>query len=492
MKNLILFSLLFIVACTAKEKNQGFISGDIEPGKIINGELSLETPKIYKVTIDSNSYVYGQVDQISVDVIVKIKDGDKVIKTFDGPGVGLENFMFETNKKAEYSIEVAPFEKDSGKYAIEIKLIEPIASSPEKRSDQVFYPFTGDEVPGGAVGVIKDGKLIFSKAYGMANLTYDIKFDLNTPSNIGSVTKQFTATAILLLEQQGKLSLEDDIRKHLPEIPDFGEVIKVKNLLNHTNGLWEIYNLMPITGWNGENVLLRSSIIDIIKKQDELQAKPGQEFNYNNTAFILLAEIVKRKTNTEFPKWVKENIFNPLEMNHSFVRDNPKAIIKNGTQGYVTDASGIKEAGDLAASYGAGGIYTIVGDLAKWMNNFDKATLGGKELIAKLVKQDTLNNGDTLSYGLGIGVDTYKGLKQYSHGGADIAHRAFISYFPEIKSGTIVLSNFGNFPIGQITEELNKAFLSEYFKEDEKEELKTEGIKVPMELLKKYVGKYLL
>jgi CubicO group peptidase (beta-lactamase class C family) len=492
MKNLIFLSFVFIIACTTNEKNKSYISGDIEPGKIINGELSLKTPKIYNITIDSSSYVYGIVDQISVDVVIKIKDGKKVIKTFDGPAEGIEYFMFESERQAEYSIEVAPFEKDSGKFSIELKLVEPIASLPEKRIDQLFYPFTGENVPGGAVGVVKDGELVFSKAYGMANLTYDVKFDINTPTNIGSVTKQFTATAILLLEQQGRLSLDDDIRKHLPEIPDFGKVIKIKNLLNHTNGLWEIYNLMPLTGWKGEDMLLRSSIIDIIQKQKELQASPGEEFNYNNTAFILLAEIVKRKTDIEFPQWVKENIFVPLEMNHSFVRDNPKAIIKHASQGYSVSKSGFKEAGDLDASYGAGGIYTTIGDLAKWINNFDKATLGGEELINKLVTQDTLNNGDTLSYGLGIGVNKYKGFKRYSHSGADIAHRAFISYFPEIKSGTIVLSNFSNFPIGNISEELNKIFLSEYFNNYEKEESNSEGVKVPLEILKKYTGRYML
>ncbi|MBT3385633.1 MAG: beta-lactamase family protein [Prolixibacteraceae bacterium] len=494
MKNLFFLALLFIAACTVTEKNKAFISGDIEPGTVIIDELAVKTPKIYTVTLDSNSFVYGVVNQISVDVIVKIKEGEKEIRTFDGPGEGVESFMFETTKQGEYSIEVAPFKKDSGKYTIELKIVEPIATIPEKRMDQLFDPYTGKNVPGGAVGVVKDGKLVFSKAYGIANLTYDIEFDINTPTNIGSVTKQFTATAILLLEQQGKLSLEDDIRKHLPELPDLGEVVKVKNLLNHTNGLWEIFNLMPITGWKGEDVLLRDQIIDIIQRQDELQAKPGEEFNYNNTAFILLAEIIKRKTDIEFPTFVKENVFEPLEMNNSFVRDNPKEIIKNASQGYVRDKVGFKEAGDLDASYGAGGIYTTVEDLAKWMNNFDVASLGGKELVAKLVTPDTLTNGDTLTYGFGIGVDKYKGLKRYSHGGADIAHRAFISYFPEINSGTIVLSNFGAIPLGAMVEEINKAFLGEYFNEESKSESnsKPDEVKVPMELLTKYSGKYLL
>ena len=147
--------------------------------------------------------------------------------------------------------------------------MEPLAATPEKKVGQLLYQYSNDYTPGAAVGVLKNGKLIFSKAYGMADLTNDIKFKIDAPSNIGSVTKQFTATAILLLEQQGKLSTEDDIRKYISELPEFEQVIKIKNLLNHTNGLWEVYNLMPVTGWKGEDVLLRDEIIKIISKQDK-------------------------------------------------------------------------------------------------------------------------------------------------------------------------------------------------------------------------------
>jgi len=494
MKYLFPFVFLLVISCTTIEKNKAFISGDIEPGSVIIDELSVKTPKQYAVMLDSGSFVYGEVDQISVDVVVNIKEGEKEIRTFDGPGEGIESFMFETTKKSEYTIEVAPFKKDSGKYSIELKVVDPIATIPEKRIDQLLYPYGGNEAPGGVVGVIKDGKLIFSKNYGKANLTHSINFDASTPTNIGSVSKQFTAMAILLLEQEGRLSTEDDIRKHIPEIPDFGDVIKIKNLLNHTTGLWEVYNLMPITGWKGEDKLIRSEILEMIKRQDKLQAKPGEEFNYNNTAFILLAEVVKRTSGTEFPQWVKENIFEPLDMKHSYVRDNPKEIIKNASQGYVIGKSGYDQAGDLDAAYGAGAIYTTVEDLSKWINNFDKATLGGEKLIAKLVSRDTLNNGDTISYGFGISVGELNGLKEYSHGGADIAHRAFISYFPEINSGTIVLSNFAGFPVGKITQELRDGFLGDLFvsEDGEKEEKKSDEHKVDTELLTKYAGKYLL
>ena len=151
--------------------------------------------------------------------------------------------------------------------------MEPIATDPEKRVDQLVSFYSGD-APGAVVGVIKNGEMVFSKAYGKANITHGLNFELDMPTNIGSVSKQFTAMAILLLEKEGSLSLDDDVRKHIPELPDLGEVVKIKNLLNHTNGWREVYNLMPITGWKGEDVLLKEEVLNILKNQTELQALP--------------------------------------------------------------------------------------------------------------------------------------------------------------------------------------------------------------------------
>ena len=265
-----------------------------------------------------------------------------------------------------------------------------------ERAEQLFIPYSGEGIPGGVVGVIRDGKVIFSRAYGMADLTYGIPFEVNTPSNIGSVSKQFTAMAILLLEKDGKLSLDDDVRKYIPELPDLGQVVTLKNMLNHTNGFREVYNLMPMTGWKGEDVLLREEVIEILKRQEELQAAPGEEYNYNNSAFIMLAEIVERISGKTFPEFMEEHVFGPLGMSSTMVRPNPVTLVPGASQGYTADSTGFHEAGDLYASYGAGGIYTTVEDFSKWMGNFADPVVGDRELIARMVHRDTLNNGDTI------------------------------------------------------------------------------------------------
>ncbi len=490
MKYLPILFLILNLSCNTSQKVK--FSGDLQVGIEQSGSLEQEEIKSYQLQLDSGTYLYGYVNQVTVDVIVRLKDAEEeIVRSFDSPAKGPENFSFEIDKSGEYTLEVTPFEEGSGEYTILIKNAEPIATNTEKRVDQLMAFYSGD-APGVAVGVMQEGKMIFSKAYGKANLTHNLDFELDMPTNIGSVSKQFTAMAVLLLEKEGFLSLDDNVRDHIPELPDLGEVVTVKNILNHTNGWREVYNLMPITGWKGEDKLLKDEVLKILQKQTELQASPGDEYNYNNSAFIMAAGIVERISGKEFPEFVKENIFDPLGMTNSYVRRDPATIIPRATQGYSNGDYGFIESRDLDASYGAGGIYTTPGDLLKWLNNFEDPKVGGPEAIRKLVTPGILNNGDTMSYALGIGVGEYKGLKRYAHGGADIAHRAMLIYFPEIKSGVVTLSNNATFSRSDAYR-IADIFFKEDLKEEPEEEVaakETDSIRVDVETLKKYVGKF--
>ena len=404
--------LLLVIAFACSQPTQLHFSGDLKIGEEQSGTLHQDQPKVYQLQLDSGSFIYGFVNQTSVDVSVKlIDDNDAELGSFDSPVRGPEYFSFEIKKTGNYNLEIAPFKNQSGDFSVVVQGVVPIATDPAKRVDQMML-FYSQDAPGAVIGVMDHGEMVFAKAYGKANLTHNLDFKLNTPTNIGSVSKQFTAFAILTLEKQGLLSVEDDIRKHFPELPDMGEVIKIKNLLNHTNGLREVYNLMPITSWDGEDNLLRSEVINMLTKQKELQAAPGAEYNYNNSAFIILAELVERLTEKKFPEWMRENVFEPLEMNDTYVRNDPSQIIPGASQGYSNGENGVVESGDLHAAYGAGGIYTTPNDLAKWLRNFNDPKLGGAELIEKLVTPGLLNNGDTMKYAQGIGVGEYKGLKK--------------------------------------------------------------------------------
>jgi CubicO group peptidase (beta-lactamase class C family) len=495
MKILFAFFALFIISCSSNPK--ATLTGDLAVGIEKAGTLEQETSVSYSITVDDNTYIAGWVDQISVDVVVSLLDkDDEEIDSFDNPAKGHEPFTFSIEDAGTYRLKVTPFEEESGDYTMIINVVEPIATDRNERADQLLSMYSQD-VPGAVIGVIENGKMVYSQAYGKANLTHDLDFKLNTPTNIGSVSKQFTAYAILLLEQRGSLSTDDDVRDHIPELPDFGEVITLNNLLNHTNGYREVYNLMPMKGWHGEDNLLRSEVINTIKNQKELQAPPNTEFNYNNSAFIMLAEIVERKTDTLFPLWMKHNVFNPLGMTNSYVRQDPSQIIPKASQGYSTGENGFVESGDLSAAYGAGGIYTTPEDLAKWLSNFNEPVVGSKALIQKMVTPRVLKNGDTLDYGFGIGIGEYRGLKRYSHGGADIAHRAMLTYFPEINSGVITLSNNASFSTGVANDLVNLYFEDQLEKDDEEEreddsEKEDGTFIVSEEILTTYVGKFKL
>jgi CubicO group peptidase (beta-lactamase class C family) len=423
----------------------------IAVGESISGNLEGDSNHRYTLELSDGTFVYGEVDQISVDVVVTVFDAEGVqVRAFDSPSRGPEHFQFETESAGRFVIEVTPFEEGEGDYAIQVLKVEPVATDPAGRVDQMMIPFSGDNTPGVVVGVVQDGALRFARAYGMANLDHGVPFDVGTISNIGSVTKQFTAMGLLLLQADGKLSIEDDIREHIPELPDFGPMVTIRNLLNHTSGYREVYNLMPLTGFQGEDALRRDHVIEIVRRQPELQAPPNTEFNYNNTGFILLATTIERVSGMTYPEYMKERVFGPLGMVDTRVKAYQGEIIPGSALGYVPVESrrGFRSTRDLAASYGAGGIYTTVGDLTRWMLNYRDVTLGGEEAIKAITTKPVLADGDTSSYGLGLGIGEMRGRTLYSHTGGDVAHRAYFSYYPELQSGVILMSNNGSFDPG--------------------------------------------
>ncbi len=504
MKNALLctFLMLALFACSNNEKplktpgtGQALEDPTLFPdGILVAGELEKDETHKYEVDVQGGYFVFGQVNQKTVDVEVHIfNPEEEEIAIFDGPATGMENFSFDADLEGTYRVEVKAFEEGEGSYTIQLIKNEPKANTPQKRVDQLLSDYDNDFTPGAVVGVIEGGKVTYAKGFGMANLAYDIPYTTDMPSNIGSVSKQFTAMGILLLEKEGKLSLDDDIRKHLPELPEFEQTIRVKNLLNHTNGLREIYNMLPMRGWNGEDAILREEAIKIVQRQPELQALPGEEFNYNNTAFILLTHIVERLTDQSFPEWMEENVFDPLGMQSTYIRRDPGHIIPNATQGYISDENGFREAGDLYAAYGAGGIYTTIDDFAKWLKNFQSGELGGAEIIEKLTTPGILNNGDTMSYALGLGISEYRGLKRYSHTGGDIAHRTNLIYFPEIDKGVVTNSNNGSYSLG-VANEIIDAFFEKHLEPEEaetaKEEIEKESLTLTAEQLQAFEGKF--
>ena len=193
--------------------------------------------------------------------------------------------------------------------------------SVEKDIDQLFIDWNRPNHPGGAVGVVQDGKLVFLKSYGLASLEYLVPNATGTRFNIASVSKQFTAMGIVRLHLQGKLSVEDDVRKHIPELPDFGQTVTIRHMLHHTSGMRSLHSMLALAGWRGNDARTNEDLMRFMLDQRDLNFVPGDEYMYCNTGYILMAILIEKISGEKFSTWMKKEIFSPLGLNDTYVED---------------------------------------------------------------------------------------------------------------------------------------------------------------------------
>lgn len=462
-------------------------------GQTLQGTLATGTVHDYTVTLAAGTFLLGQVDQLTVDAVVTLlgPDGEEVAE-FDSPARGPEFFQLSSESAGSYRIRVAPFEEEEGDYTISLLRLEPVAQDPAGKVDQMMAAWAGEETPGVVVGVVEQGELVFARGYGMANLEYGIPFTPEVASNIGSVTKHFTAMGVLLLEQDGKLSLEDDIRTHIPELPDFGTPVTLRNLLNHTGGYREIYNHLSLTGRDGEDLIRREEAIRVVQHQPDLQAAPNTVFNYNNTGYILLATVIERVSGETFPDFMRERVFAPLGMDRTRVKYVQGEIIPMSARGYVRSEDGYRAVRDLGGSAGAGGIYTTMGDMHRWFVNWKEGTVGGPAAYRAITTEAVLADGDSTGYGLGMGVTEIGGRTLYTHTGGDVAHRTYFAYLPELEAGVFVSSNNGSFSLGVGREIIEAFFGDDLEAEAEDGEEEEGGDQMPPERMESLAGEWVL
>lgn len=450
----------------------------------------------YELDLPKGHFVAGRVDQDGVDATVTVTSatGRRVLSAARVGRGGPEAFAFSTDTAGRYVVEVAPATAGkSGAVRIRLTRSEPVATTPEGKVDQAAA-YLSEHTPGAVVGVIKSGKLAFVKGYGAADLTNGIPFTPETPTNIGSTSKQFTGFALALLASRGALSLEDDVRKHIPELPNFGKTITLRHLLSHTTGYREFINTLIIEGRQvlEGDYIGSDEVIKVIQRQPALQNEPGAEFNYNNSAFSLATLVVERVTGRPFAEWMREEVFLPLGMTRTWVRANPGQIIPGRSIGYIPGEGGFREVRDLHGSAGAGGIYTTPGDIAKWMGNFKTGALGGPAVIQELTKSYVLKSGAPANYGLGLFLDTNRGLKRWQHGGNDVAHSSTFNYYPDLDAGFVVFSNYQGVP-GGIANVVAEAFFGQHMTAPAARpnaSTSASGTDIPAATLRRYAGKY--
>jgi CubicO group peptidase (beta-lactamase class C family) len=373
---------------------------------------------------------------------------------------------------------------------------QPIPDSTLKKIDSLFNKWNNSNSPGCTVGIVRNDSLIFSKGYGMANLEYAIA---NTPVTIyhmASVSKQFTGYAIILLAREGKLQLDDDIRKHLSWFPDLKQKITIRHLLNHTSGIRDQWQLLAISGTRLDDVITQDHVVKILGQQRALNFKPGEKYSYSNSGYTMLAEIVKSVTGQTLRAFTDSAIFKPLGMSSTHFHDDYTEIEKNRSYSYNRiDSLRFSNSVLSYSNAGATSLFTNIPDLAKWVMNFYDHKVGDQATIDQLTGKGKLNNGKELTYALGIAVDTYKGWRQYSHSGGDAGYRTYLSVFPDLKMGFMVFSNLGDLNTGASTYAMADLFIKDSTqKKEEAKKVSRDSIAAMLKdtlSLKKFLGDYI-
>lgn len=339
----------------------------------------------------------------------------------------------------------------------------PRNESLEAKVDQLFAQWDRPDAPGCALAVIEDGQLIYKRGYGMANLEHDIPITPASIFHVASVSKQFTAFAILLLTQEGKLSLDDNVRKYVPEVPDFGLPITIRHLLQHTSGLRDNFFPLGLAGWRPDDLMTEGDILNFVASQKDLDFKPGDDVSYSNTGYVLLAVIVKRITGQSLREFAEANIFKPLGMTHTHFHDDHTMVVKNRTSAYSPRNDGGFQVSIPVFDYiGATSLFTTVEDLAKWANNLYDGRVGGKAVIEQMLAPGTLNNGERFDYGLGVQLGEYRGLKTVGHGGVDAGYRARLEQFSDQRFSVAILCNLSTILPVRLARQIADIYLEEH------------------------------
>ncbi|HYE47834.1 MAG TPA: serine hydrolase domain-containing protein [Caulobacter sp.] len=306
--------------------------------------------------------------------------------------------------------------------------------------DRIFAAFAGPETPGCAVSAMRNGQLLVERGYGSANLEYDAPIRPQTVFEAGSVSKQFTAAAILLLARDGRLKLSDDIRKYLPEMPDYGRPISIEQLLNHTSGLRDWGELAAIMGWpRTTRAYTQDDILDIIRRQRALNHVPGAEYGYTNSGYNLLTEIVRRASGQSLADYTRDRIFQRLGMTRTGWRDDFHRVVRGRAAAYQRTATGYQQLMPFEDGYGNGGLLTTVADLQIWNQALADDALG--PLHAELTVRGLLNDGTRIAYGRGLLIQAWQGVEEVSHSGATGGYRAWLGRYPAEKLSIAVLCN---------------------------------------------------
>ena len=360
-----------------------------------------------------------------------------------------------------------------------------------QKIDSLFQFYSKDK-PGGQLAVSLDGRVIYSKAWGVADLENNVPLTTETLIEAGSVSKQFTAAAVLLLEQQGKLKLDDPVDQYIPELPSYDQPVLIRHLIHHTSGIREWSDLAEFGGWPLTlRVMDNKQVLGIICRQRRLNTTPGAVFSYSNSNYVLLALIVEKASGMSFADFTSRFLLKPAGMTHTQWRNDYKQVVRNRSQAYEVKDGVFRIAMPEHNIHGPGGLLTTAEDLLKWNAFYSNGKLGGKNLLQKQLALDTLSNGDLNAYAAGLFIQHNVSKPTFHHGGATEGYRAKLicSPAPGLSvawlSNTSMLDTIGQDPAGTVFEMLAKPEDSAPLPAKS-----TESVEIDREKLQAYAGTY--
>ncbi|MFX0063173.1 MAG: serine hydrolase domain-containing protein [Candidatus Hermodarchaeota archaeon] len=362
---------------------------------------------------------------------------------------------------------------------------------------EIFAKWDKANAPGCALAVLKERKIIFQQGFGLANLDYDIPISSQTVFRIASVSKQFTAACIVLLAEQGLLSLDDDIRKYISELPEFKSIVTIRHLIHHTSGIRDYLDLYSLRGTTDQEFdsVNTDNVLELIKNQKKLNFPPGEQFLYSNTGYLFLAMIIKRITGKSLREYADEYIFKPLGMKHTFFNDEHKMIIKNRAVGYrAKEEGGFKINDTRSELVGDGGVFSTIDDLSLWAQIFYENKFGSENFISTLLTTGKLNNREGINYSFGLRMKSLGGFPIVTHGGSFFGFRADITWLLQHKMAFICLANLSSITPSNLIEQVVKLYLNDEYKEESSSSQKEneQFIKLHEEEFKNIIGKYLM
>lgn len=345
----------------------------------------------------------------------------------------------------------------------------PSAPAPvAEKVDAIFARWDSTSTPGCAVAVSVGGREVLSKGYGMADLEHGAVITPDTIFEAGSVSKQFTAAAVLLLARDGKLSLEDPVRKYVPEVPDYGQPVTIRHLLTHTSGLRDWGNIAGLAGWpRTTRAYTHAHVLDIVSRQSALNFAPGTEWSYSNSGYNLAAILVSRVAGEPFAEFTRKRLFEPLGMSRTSWRDDFTRIVPGRAMAYSARGGGFQTLMPFENVHGNGGLLTTVRDLLVWNAHLDAPKVFDAAFVVEMERSARLANGRETRYGLGLFLGTYKGVREVYHSGSTAGYRAFLTRFPDQRVSVATLCNVTAAAAETYAHQVAELFLGGAIKADE-------------------------